>query len=239
RAEPALDRALKIRPDSAEALYLLAQAYSEQSRPVDALELLVRAHKLAPENTDVIFLMARLSMTKNFYEDAIPLLESGLKIAPQRADLHAALGESYFMSGKTENAVDEFQKLIDVDPSARSYSFMGLAYRHLGRFDEATKYFEEGLKKNPQDAACLFNLGYIEEHQGSYLHADEYFQQALHSNPNFADALLELANLRTRDKKFPEAADLLRRYVKVGHDPASGYYKLAMVERSMHQMNAA
>src|SRR5581483_3056220 len=29
------------------------------------------------------------------------------------------------------------------------------------------------------------------------------------------------------------------RYVKVGHDPASGYYKLAMVERSMHQMNAA
>ena len=69
---------------------------------MDALELLVRAHKLAPQNTDVIFLMARVSMTQNYFEDAIPLLESGLKIAPQRADLHAALGESYFMSGKTE-----------------------------------------------------------------------------------------------------------------------------------------
>jgi tetratricopeptide (TPR) repeat protein len=45
--------------------------------------------------------------------------------------------------------------------------------------------------------------------------------------------------LRTRDKKFAEAADLLRRYVKVSQDPASGYYKLAMVERSMHEMDAA
>jgi tetratricopeptide (TPR) repeat protein len=183
--------------------------------------------------------MARLSMTQNFFEDAIPLLESGLKIAPQRADLHAALGESYFMSGRTEKAIDEFQKLIEVDPSARSYSFMGLAYRHLGRFEEAKKYFDEGLKKDPHDAACLFNLGYIEEHQGNYARADELFQQTLHSNPNFGDALLELANLRTRDKKFAEAAELLRRYVKVSPDPSSGYYKLAMVERSMHQMDAA
>ena len=91
--------------------------------------------------------MARVSMTQNYFEDAIPLLESGLKIAPQRADLHAALGESYFMAGKTEKAIDEFQKLIELDPSARSYAFMGLSYRHLGRFDEALKYFQEGLKR--------------------------------------------------------------------------------------------
>src|SRR5579884_3348322 len=116
------------------------------------------------------------------------------------------------MSGRTEKAIDEFQKLIEVDPSARSYSFMGLAYRHLGRFEEAKKYFDEGLKKDPHDAACLFNLGYIEEHQGNYARADELFQQTLHSNPNFGDALLELANLRTRDKKLAEAAELLRRY---------------------------
>ena len=239
KAEAVLNRALKLKPDSADALYLQAQVYSEQSRPVDALELLVKAHKLVPQNTDVIFLMARLSMTQNFYEDAIPLLESGLKIAPQRADLRAALGESYFVSGKTEKAIEEFQKLVEVDPSARSYAFLGLSYRHLGRFDEAKKYFEEGLKKDPHNASCLFNVGFIEEHQGIYAHADELFQEALRSNPNFADALIELANLRTRDKKYAEAAELLRKYVKVSPNAATGYYKLAMAERSMHQMAAA
>jgi tetratricopeptide (TPR) repeat protein len=239
KAEPVLNRALKLRPDSPEALYLLAQVYSEQTRAVDALDLLVRAHKLAPENSDIIFLLARVSMSQNYYEDAIPLLESGLKVAPQRADLRAALGESYFMSGKAEKAIDEFKKLIELDPTARSYAFMGLSYRHLGRFDEARKYFQEGLKLDPHNASCLFNMGFIEERQGNHVAAEELFQKVLQQNPDFSEALLELANLRIANKKFDQAADLLRRYVKVSRNPATGYYKLAMVERSLHQTAAA
>src|SRR5713226_5743093 len=239
KAELTLNRAMKLKPDSPETLYLLAQVYSDQTRAVDALDLLVRAHKLAPLNTDIIFLLARVSMSQNYFEDAIPLLESGLKIAPQRVDLHAALGESYFMSGKAEKAIEEFKTLIQLDPSPRSYTFMGLSYRHLGRFDEARKYFQEGLKKDPRNAFCLFNIGYIEERQGNHTRAEELFQQALRSNPNFSEALLELANLRIAKKRLEEAAELLRRYVKVSRNAVSGYYKLAMVERSLHQLAAA
>jgi tetratricopeptide (TPR) repeat protein len=239
KAELVLNRALKLKSDSPETLYLLAQVYQEQNRSLDAMDLLVSAHKLAPQNTDIIFLLARVSMTQNYFEDAIPLLESGLKIAPQRADLRAALGESYFMSGKTEKAIGEFKALIELDPSPRSYVFMGLSYRHLGQFDEARKYFEAGLKRDPHNASCLFNMGYIEEHQGNHARAEELFQAALHANPNLSEAMLELANLRIENKKFQEAAELLRRYVKVSREPAAGYYKLAMVERSLHQMDAA
>ncbi|MGH9538905.1 MAG: tetratricopeptide repeat protein, partial [Terriglobales bacterium] len=239
KAELILNRALKLKPDSPETLYLLAKVYSDQNRMVDALDLLVRAHKLAPDNTDIIFLLARASMTQNYFEDAIPLLESGIKIAPKRADLHAALGESYFMSGKVEKAIEEFKALIELDPSARSYAFMGLSYRHLGRFDEARKYFQEGLKLDPRNASCLFNMGYIEGRQGNQAAAELLFEKALQSNPNYSEALLELANLRIADKKFADAAVLLRKYVKVSRNPASGYYKLAMVERSLHQTEAA
>jgi tetratricopeptide (TPR) repeat protein len=143
------------------------------------------------------------------------------------------------MSGNAEKAIEEFKTLIALEPSARSYSFMGLSYRHLGRFDEALKYFNEGLKLDPHNASCLFNVGFIQERQGNYAQADALFQQALRSNPDFSEALLELANLRTRDKKYAEAADLLRRYVKVSRDAATGYYKLAMVERNLHQNAAA
>jgi len=239
KAELILNRALKLKPESAETLYLLAQVYADQAKAVDALDVLARAHRLAPENTDVIFLLARVSMSQKYFEDAIPLLESGLKITPQRADLHAALGESYFMSGKTEKAIQEFQSLVELDSSARSYAFLGLSYRHLGRFDEARKYFQEGLKRDPRNASCLFNMGFIEERQGNNAGAEGFFQKALKSNPEFADALLELANLRMENKKFDEAAQLLRRYVRVSPQPATGYYKLAMVERSLHQTEAA
>ena len=239
KAEPVLHRALKLKPDSPETMYLMAQSDSEQGEQSAALDLLVRARKLAPQNTDIILLLARISMSQNYFEDAIPLLESGVTIAPQRPDLHAALGESYFTTGKTEKAIQEFQKLIQLTPTAQSYAYMGITYRHLGRFDEARTYFHRGLKQHPRDVACLFNLGYLEEGGGNHLAAESLFQQTLRAKPDFPDALFELANLRIANKRFEEAAILLRKYVKVSRDPAAGYYKLAMVERSLHQTQAA
>jgi tetratricopeptide (TPR) repeat protein len=239
QAKLELTRALKLKPESPETLYLLAQAYTNESRPLDALDLLIRAHKLAPDNVDTVFLMAQIGISRHYYEDAIPLLESGLQIAPQRFDLRAALGESYYMSGKVDQAIEEFKRLIDAEPSARSYLFLGLSYTHLGRFDEAKQSFQNGLKFDPRNSACLFNLGYIAERQGDSAGAAAIFQKVLLSNPNFPDALLELAKLRLESKRFAEAEELLRRYVRVSSSPATGYYQLAMAERSLHQTAAA
>ena len=239
KTEVALNRALKIKPESADTLYVLGEVYAAQGRSVDALDALVHAHKLAPENLDIILLLGRTSIAQNYFEDAIPLLEVGVKLAPQRADLRAALGEGYFLSGKVEKSLEEFKSLASLDPSARSYALLGLTYRHLGRFAEASQYFHEGLKRDPRNAFCIFNLGYIEERQGNTTKAEVLFRDSLRLNPNLADALLELADLRIASKNFTEAAQMLRRYVKISPNPASGFYKLAMVERSLHRTAAA
>jgi len=80
-----LNRALQLKPDSLDTLYLLAQVLARESRPMDALALLVRAHKIAPENADVILLMARsafpstiLRMRSHFLNPALPLLRNAL-----------------------------------------------------------------------------------------------------------------------------------------------------------------
>jgi tetratricopeptide (TPR) repeat protein len=239
QAELVLNRALALKPESPETLYLLAQVLADESRPMDGLALLVRAHKIAAENTDIILLMAQISMSQNYFEDAIPLLESGVAIAPERADLHAALGESYLQSDRMGKAVEEFDKVIAIAPSAQAYALLGLSYQRLGRFEEAKQNFQQGLKLDPHNPGCLFNLGLIAERQGDAAGADAKFQEVLRLHPNYADALLELANLRIGTKKLAEAADLLRRYVKASRNPATGYYKLAMVERSLHETAAA
>jgi tetratricopeptide (TPR) repeat protein len=239
KAELILNRAIKLQPENADALYLLAQSYSGQSRPLDALDALVRAHKIAPENVDIISLMAQITMSQNYFEDAIPLLESGLRLAPKRPDLLAALGQSYFMAGKTEKAIEEFNLLLDIEKSARSYAFLGLSYRNLGRFDEAKTYFQRGIALDPHSSTCLFNLGFIAERQGDAVAAERYFKETLKYNPKYSDALLELANLHSAAKRLSQAEELLRRYVKVAPEPANGYYKLAMIERSLHETEAA
>ncbi len=235
-AELALARALKLKPDSPETQYLLAQVYTNESRPLDALDLLVRANKLAPENPDIIYLMAQISISQKYYEDAIPLLEKGLQIAPERSDLRATLGESYFRSGKFDKSIEEFKK---IEPSVQAYSFLGLSHTYLGRFDEAKQDFQNGLKLEPHNNFCLFHLGYIAKLQGDSAGAGAIFLRVLRSNPDYPDALLELANIRIEAKQFSEAAALLRKYVQVSSNPATGYYKLAMVEKNLHETAAA
>jgi cellulose synthase operon protein C len=239
QAELTLKRALESKPESAETLSLLAQVLADEARPMDALAMLVRAHKIEPNNTDVILLMAQISISQHYFEDAIPLLESGVAIAPQRPDLRAALGESYLMSDRVDKAIEQFHQVIATDPSASAYASLGLAYLRLGRFDLARQSFQEGLKLDPRNTACLFSLGSIAQRQGDAAAAEASFQEVLRLNPDFADALLEMANLRIAGKKPAEAAELLRKYVKISHNPATGYYKLAMVERSLHQTAAA
>jgi tetratricopeptide (TPR) repeat protein len=239
RSEQVLQRALKQRPDSSEALYFLAKAYANQRQDSKALDLLTRAHQAAPRNTDIIFLMSRLSMKQSFFEDAIPLLEQGVKIAPRRPDLHAALGECYFTTGKIPQALREFQTLIKLDPSARSYAFMALYYRHNGRFEEAKKYLLLGLKADPNDTSCLYNMGYILSRQGNYQEAGKWLEKAIAVDPNYGDAFFELAGVKMSEKKFAEAIPLLRKCTQLSPQPAPAYYKLATAERSLGQMAAA
>jgi tetratricopeptide (TPR) repeat protein len=239
QAEASLLRALKLRPDSVETLYQLGKLYMDQRKYVHSMEMLEQARRLAPNNPDVIFLLGRVAMLQYYFEDAIQLLKQGVEIAPQRPDLHAALGESYFMAGNLEKGIQEFQTLVKLDPSASSHNFLGLCYRHMGRFEEARKYFQEGHKLDPKYAPCLYNLGYIENKEGHTEIAAQLLEAALKANPNYDDALYELASVKIAEKQYPEALELLQRCLKVALRPAQVYYRLSIVERALHQTEAA
>ena len=239
KAEGALNRALLIKPDSVEVLEALGRVYFEQRRAIDALQVLVKARKLAPQNTDVIFLLARVSMLESYDEDAIPLLEEGIKLAPRNPELHAALGESYFQTGKTDKGLAEFEVLRQLDPTARPYAFLSFCYRYLGRFEQAKKTALQGLKIDSHNMACLFNLGAVLNEQGNGAEAGKYLAEALKIDPNYDQALMALASLKMAMKKYEEAIPLLRHAMEVSPDPGPAYYKLATVERDLHRIEDA
>jgi tetratricopeptide (TPR) repeat protein len=239
KAQEILNQALRLQPDSADTLYLLAETAAGMQKEVDALELLVRARKIAPENTNIVFLMAQLSMKQSFFDDAIELLNEGLKIDPKRSDFYAARGESYFTVGKTDKALEDFKRLVLLDPSPRSYVFMGLCYRHLGKYDEAKRYLKQSLSGDSRNVPALFNLGFIARKEGDHAQAEQYLQRAVGLDHDYPEAVFELASLRMDQKKYAEAIPLLQHFTQASPSSAQGYYKLAISERNLHQAEAA
>jgi tetratricopeptide (TPR) repeat protein len=159
--------------------------------------------------------------------------------APRRPELHAALGESYFMVGKVDQALQEFQTLLQLQASAQSFAYMGLAYRDLGKYDEAKQFLEKGLQLDGNDPVILYNLGYIAKRQGDAAAADRYLTRAIQLDPKYGQALFELGSLKVEEKKYDEAVPLLRRCAATSNSPAQAYYKLAIAERNMHQLEAS
>jgi tetratricopeptide (TPR) repeat protein len=101
----------------------------------------------------------------------------------------------------------------------------------------------------PYSCACegtgRLNLGYIENKQGNYAAAEKYLAQAIDADSNYGDALYELAAVKIAEKKYEEALPLLQKCAKLSGRPSTPgylkevYYKLAVTERNLHQMEAA
>ncbi len=238
-ADLALDHALHVKPDDPQALFLLAQVYVKEQRPLDALDLLVRANKLTPANADILYLMAQISMSQGYYEDAIQPLTKAIQIDPHRADLRESLAECQFHADQMDKAIEELNTLIQMAPSARAYSFLGLAHAHLGRLDQAALDFQHALRLDPHNIFCSFQLGYIARQKGDTAAAAAIFTKILQSNPDYPYALLEMANIEIERAHLSEAERLLTKYVQVSNTPATGYYKLATVEDRLHNHIAA
>ena len=89
-------------------------------------------------------------------------------------------------AGDNQGAIESYSRAIDINPGFLSALFnRGLAYKDLGRFDEAKADFKTVVElKNGEAPQALFNLGIIATDQGDTKLADEYLQKAYKLDPS-------------------------------------------------------
>lgn len=66
---------------------------------------------------------------------------------------------------------------------------LGLAYKEMGLFDEATKAFEKAMRSPGREGQCRVMLGMCQREQGNPQEAIHQFKQGLHSNPSDRERL--------------------------------------------------
>ncbi len=114
-ATPALDRALELKPDLAEALFLKGQAYKNRKRLDEAADLLVAAIDADENYVPAYLSLGQILIEAGAAEDAVGVLLPARSKEPDNAQVRFLLGLAQFLRGNRKAAEEEVAALKRLD----------------------------------------------------------------------------------------------------------------------------
>jgi len=158
-------------------------------------------HKVPPDPSQLaseFFQQALSAQMDGKFERAVELYKKSLALHPT-AEAHTFLGWTYHFQGKIQEAIEECERAIKVDPDfGNPYNDIGAYLISLGRYDEAIGWLELATKAPRYDPRHYpyFNLGRVYLAKGMINRARDYFQEALRIEPRYTEARQAIENIR-------------------------------------------
>lgn len=119
-----------------------------------------------------------------------------LKTSPDNIQALNLLGRISLKNAEFKKAAHFFERAIQIDPERdHLYCSLGMAYKGLGRLDDALAAVEYAVDINPKSVTALYNKGLIFKAKGNLGRAAEAFQRVLHTDPDHPSARHLLAAL--------------------------------------------
>ncbi|MEN8261889.1 MAG: tetratricopeptide repeat protein [Nitrospirota bacterium] len=141
------------------------------------------------------------------------IADFGVSIRPARGnpDSHYLLSKYYQERGRHQEAIEELEKTISIDPAyVKAYNRIGVSYDKLGDFSRAVAYYKNALTLNPELDYALNNLGYSYILQGKYDEAVMFLEKAVDLNNRNKQYHNNLGLAYTKHHKFEQAVDEFR-----------------------------
>jgi tetratricopeptide (TPR) repeat protein len=125
-----------------------------------------------------------------------------LELDPTNADFNNSLAIDYDEWGKTEKAIQYYQKAIDLKPNHVFYLSLGAAYEKLGKLEDAARAYQESIKIKPTFTYALYNLALLDAKQDRPQEAIELLRKVVQLDPRhvFAQHALGVLYVRTGEK---------------------------------------
>jgi len=163
------DFRLGLSPDSAEGHTNLGLAYLQLSRIEDAIEALEEASRLAPDAFATGVPLAAAYARANQAEKAIGAFENALTKPHEPSDPIAlearlGLGSLYFATGNVKDAIDTYQKVLEVSPSsAEALLGLGKCLFNSGELERARQYLEDVVSAAPDSSQAKEARRFLEQ----------------------------------------------------------------------------
>ena len=129
--------------------FYLGTCHLALTDPKTAFNCFKEALNLEPNPQDVPSIYSYLGVAlkdMGEYRQALNELAKGVELDPERTDLYNLMGFCHFMLKEHEAAIENFKKVIQLDPSsAIDYANIASNYRDMGQTAKAIRYYEMAL----------------------------------------------------------------------------------------------
>ena len=215
-ARESLEKAVELDPQFAMAHLYLGEAYFELGNLESALEAYKRAKLFSEKATEKERLHIEVIYAQWVERDTdkrFRLLEEWAARYPKEKDAHYELGFYYRGRNRYDEAVQEFQKTLLLDPyMGAALNMLAYTYADMGDYEKALEGFERYAEVMPGDANPLDSMGELFFRMGKLDEAIEKYNETLAVDPNFG-CESRLAYIYALKQNYPEARRLIDRYM--------------------------
>ena len=206
----------------------LARRARETSNPVyyqQAEEALAKSLRLAPANFEAEKIQVWVLLGQHKFAAAQEKATALNRRAPDDVLVYGMLADAQIELGNYSEAETALQWMLDLRPGNVPALTRAAYLRELfGDIEGALELMNQAYERTPNNevedrAWVLTQLAHLELSRGKVEAAERILVRALKLFPDYHYALANLAKVRTAQRKFPEAADLLQKRFRAAPHP--------------------
>ena len=236
----ALQKAVELLPDDAEAHNNLGNALRDRGQLDDAEASYRRALQIKPDFAMAHNNLGNALQDRGQHNDAVASYRRALEIKPDYAEAHYNIGFILKDLGQLDDAVASYRRALEIKPDyAEAHLNLGAAQQDLGRLEEAVVSYRRALEAKPNDAKAHNNLGVALQELGQIDNAVASYRRALEIKPDYAEAYLNLGAAQKDLGYLDEAVQSYHRALEIKPDYAEAYLNLGVAQQDLGQLDDA
>lgn len=240
QAARTLEDALKDDPQNAYGHYQFGIALKNAGSAERARQEWIQAAKLAPQMTEPQMALAQVARERNDATLLRSTAEQFIRNNPSDARGYLLRAESEALAKQVAAAEADLNKAIQVAPqSSTAYGAMGTFLRGQGRNEQAEKYYEQALDRDPNEFQSLAGIVNILTGQKQLAKAIVRVQAQAGKLPNSDAVYMLLGGLQVANQDLIGAEASLGKAVQLNPSNQDAIVLLSKVEMAQGQTDKA
>ncbi len=247
RAVSYLREAVKKDPDNAKLWRNLGSAYALAEDYANAVTCYERALKRNPHDIKAWYNLSLVHNSRGSDKElksAESAAIKGLKEDPKHAPLHSSLGNIYADQNKDDQALDQYQESLVINPNDPITRFnKGALHFKRREVSEAESEYRESLKLDPKDVEAAQNLAAIYILRGQLNEAEKLNRWVVKQKPKDEDTLenayFNLGIVYDRQNKLERALNMYKLALQVAPWDAAAYVNAAVLLERLNRKKEA